>query len=149
MFRRDRDESWPQAPWEMRLGFDLVQVSQVADSIARFGDTYENRIFTAGERDYARRGEAVRAERLAARLAAKEAVIKALKLSEAGIAWSDIEVFKLPDGDCEVHLHGRTAELADRMGVMHMLLSLSHDGDYAGAVVTALLARQPEGVALT
>jgi holo-[acyl-carrier protein] synthase len=55
----------------------------------------------------------------------------------------------LPDGDCEVHLHGRTAELADRMGVMQMLLSLSHDGDYAGAVVTALLARQTEGVALT
>ncbi|HSI53670.1 MAG TPA: holo-ACP synthase [Ramlibacter sp.] len=149
MFKRDREESWPETPWEMRLGFDLVQVSQVADSITRFGDSYENRIFTAGEREYANRGEAVRAERFAARLAAKEAVIKALKLSEAGIAWSDIEVFKLPDGDCEVHLHGRTAELADGMGVMQMLLSLSHDGDYAGAVVTALLARQPTPMATT
>jgi len=139
-------ESRLQSRWQVRLGFDLVQVSQVADSLKRFGDAYERRLFTPGEIEYAQRGDGVRAERLAARMAAKEAVIKALKLSEAGIGWREIEVIKLPDGDCDLLLHGRTAELAHRMGVAHLLLSLSHDGDYAGAVVTALLAQGASGV---
>jgi holo-[acyl-carrier protein] synthase len=126
----------------MRLGFDLVQVSQVADSIQRFGDAYLHRLFTQGELEYALRGEgAVCPERLAARLAAKEAVIKALRLAQAGIGWREIEVRKLPDGDCDLLLHGRTAELATGMGVTGLLLSLSHDGDYAGAFVSALFVQ--------
>lgn len=132
----------------MRLGFDLVQVSQVADSIRHFGDAYLHRLFTQGELDYAHRGQGVVcAERLAARLAAKEAVIKALRLAEAGIGWREIEVRKLPDGDCDLLLHGRTAELAREMGVTHLLLSLSHDGDYAGAYVNVLFEHRNNGEA--
>jgi len=123
----------------MRLGFDLVQVSQVAASMERFGALYETRLFTPLELEYAGCDEAVRAERLAARFAAKEAVIKALRLGNEGIGWREIEVLKLADGDCDVLLHGRTAELARRMGVERVLLSLSHDGDYAGAFVSVQL----------
>lgn len=119
-----------------RLGFDLVQVSQVAESMESFGAYYESRLFTQLELEYAGCDEAVRAERLAARFAAKEAVIKALRLSNEGIGWRDIEVIKLADGDCDVLLHGRAAELARSMGVERVLLSLSHDGDYAGAFVS-------------
>ncbi len=139
MFARDREEPRQEFPWQMRLGVDLVQISQVADSLARFGAAYETRLFTGGEREYAHRDEGVLAERLAARFAAKEAVIKALKLSNAGIGFTEIEVIKLVDGDCGVALHGRAAEHASRLGVHRLLLSLSHDGDYAVAVVTALL----------
>jgi holo-[acyl-carrier protein] synthase len=117
------------------LGFDLVQVSQVAESIRRFGAAYEQRLFTAGELDYAHEGDAVCAERLAARFAAKEAVIKALNLGEAGVGWREIEVLKRADGDCGVLLHGRAAALARGSGAGEILLSLSHDGDYAGAFV--------------
>ena len=136
----DRDDAAvAERPREMRLGFDLVQVSQVTDSIRRFGDAYLRRLFTQGELDYAQRGEeVVRDERLAARLAAKEAVVKALRLTQAGVGWREIEVRKLADGDCDVLLHGHAAELARHMGVVHVLLSLSHDGDYAGAFVTVL-----------
>lgn len=130
-------------PPPMRLGFDLVQVSQVAESIRRFGGAYERRLFTDRELDYAYGGEGVCAERLAARFAAKEAVIKALRLGDAGVAWRDIEVVKLADGSCEVALHGRAAEQASRIGAGPILLSLSHDGDYAGAFVTALFASTP------
>ncbi|MDP3759614.1 MAG: holo-ACP synthase [Ramlibacter sp.] len=119
-----------------RLGFDLVQVSQVAASMEGFGALYETRLFTPLELEYAGCDDAVRAERLAARFAAKEAVIKALRLGNEGIGWRDIEVIKLADGDCDVLLHGRAAELARRMGVERVLLSLSHDGDYAGAFVS-------------
>jgi holo-[acyl-carrier protein] synthase len=140
MFGLDTRGTPALAPWlRMRLGFDLVQVSQVAQSMERFGPAYERRVFTPHERQYAHRGEGVAAERLAARLAAKEAVIKALRLGNEGVGWRDIEVRKLEDGDCEVVLHGRAAELAHRMGVVRVLLSLSHEGDYAGAFVTALM----------
>jgi holo-[acyl-carrier protein] synthase len=122
-----------------RLGFDLVQVSQVAASMESFGALYEERLFTPLELEYAGCGESERAERLAARFAAKEAVIKALRLSNEGIGWREIEVIKLADGDCDVLLHGRTAELARQMGVERVLLSLSHDGDYAGAFVCVLM----------
>ncbi|MDB5875427.1 MAG: putative holo-[acyl-carrier-protein] synthase [Ramlibacter sp.] len=130
------------ARWAIRLGFDLVQVSQVADSLQRFGAAYEQRLFTTGEIEYAHGGQT--AERLAARFAAKEAMVKALKLGEAGVSLREIEVCKQADGSCEVRLHGRTAELAAQMGVGRILLSLSHDGDYAGAFVTVLQRPQAE-----
>ena len=122
------------------MGFDLVRVSGIADSIARFGEAFRQRVFTVGELQYADSGEGVCAERLAARLAAKEAAIKALKLSDAGVGWRDIEVRKCAEGDCELALHGPAAEAARAAGVGRLLLSLSHDGDYAGAIVAALPA---------
>jgi holo-[acyl-carrier protein] synthase len=120
---------------DMRLGFDLVQISRVAESIRDFGDHFKSRLFTEGELLYAQSSEPLCAERLAARFAAKEAVIKALQLGEAGIGWRDMEVIKLADGDCEMVLHGRAAAQAKNRGAEKLLLSLSHDGDYAGAVV--------------
>ena len=98
------------------------------------------RFFTIGELNSAHLGEGLCAQRLAARFAAKEAVITALKLSEAGIGWREIEVRKLHDGDCEIALHGRVAQLARAMGVAQVLVSMSHDGDYAGAMVSVLFA---------
>ena len=123
-----------------RIGFDLVKISQIADSIDQFGDLFKNRLFTKSELDYACSGEGMCAERLAARFAAKEAIIKALKLGNAGIGWREIEVRKLSDGDCNVALHGQVAKLAQTMGVTKIMLSLSHDGEYAGAMVAVLFA---------
>ncbi|HXE22968.1 MAG TPA: holo-ACP synthase [Rhodoferax sp.] len=124
-----------------RLGYDLVQISRIEESINHFGDSFKQRFFTIGELNYAHLGEGLCAQRLAARFAAKEAVIKALKLSEAGIGWREIEVRKLHDGDCEIVLHGRVAQLARAMGVAQVLVSMSHDGDYAGAMVSVVFAQ--------
>jgi len=120
-----------------RLGFDLAQVSAIDHSLRTFGERFGRRLFTRGELDYAASGQGMRAERLAARFAAKEAVIKALGLSEAGVNWRDIEVVKLSNGACSIALHGRAAQLAAAMGAPRLSVSLSHEGDYAGAVVTA------------
>jgi holo-[acyl-carrier protein] synthase len=122
-----------------RLGFDLAQVSAIARSLELFGERFRRRLFTERELEYADSGSGMRAERLAARFAAKEAVIKALGLAESGIGWRDIEVVKRPTGECAVALHGRVAELAAALGAREVLLSMSHDGDYAGAVVTVSL----------
>jgi holo-[acyl-carrier protein] synthase len=123
----------------VRLGFDLARVSGVAESIRVFGRRYTDRIFTSSELEYALAGSGVTAERLAARFAAKEAVIKALSLSETGVSFRDIEVAKDRDGGCTIVLHGAAKRAAERMGVTRILVSLSHDGDCAGAVVHALL----------
>ncbi|HZW51602.1 MAG TPA: holo-ACP synthase [Rudaea sp.] len=128
----------PSGTGPVRLGFDLVQISRIEDSVRHFGEAFEQRLFTPDERAYAHDGTGVAAQRLAARFAAKEAVIKALRLAEAGIDWRDIEVCRLPDGDCSIRLHGRARELAQAQGARAILVSLSHDGDYAGAVANVL-----------
>ncbi len=121
----------------MRVGFDLVQISRIEDSLAAFGARFERRLFSDAERAYAHEGAGQCAQRLAARFAAKEAVIKALSLSDAGVNWRDIEVRRATDGHCSVQLHGRAAEVAGQRRLSQLLLSLSHDGEYAGAFVTA------------
>lgn len=133
-------EAWGPAGSRIRLGFDLARVGGIADSLRSFGRRFTDRIFTPAEVEYARSGAGpVCAERLAARFAAKEAVVKALDLAEAGVSLRDIEVVKRGDGACSIALHGEARRVAQRMGVQHILVSLSHDGDCAGAVVHALL----------
>jgi holo-[acyl-carrier protein] synthase len=119
-----------------RVGIDIVQVSRIAESLASFGERFRRRLFTAGELAYADRSPALAAERLAARFAAKEAALKAFDLCEAGIDWREIEVCRQADGACRLALHGKAAAQActDPDSVS---LSLSHDGDYAVAIVAA------------
>lgn len=122
----------------MRAGFDLVQVSRIKDSLRLFGNAFRNRVFTQDELVYAGSGSPAEAERLAARFAAKEAVIKALQLCETGLNWRDIEVIRQKDGDCTVALHGEVAAIAAASGAS-FTLSMSHEGDYAGAFVVSVL----------
>jgi holo-[acyl-carrier protein] synthase len=123
------------------MGLDLVQISRIADSTALFGERFKSRLFTRAELDYAESGDggvgdgSQCSERLAARFAAKEATIKALNLGGVGVSWKDIEVRRLRCGGCALALHGPVAEIAQKMGLTDTSLSLSHDGDYAGAVV--------------
>ncbi len=110
----------------LRVGIDLVQVSRIAESIAQFGDAFVARVFTDAEAAYARRDP----QRLAARFAAKEAAKKALALD--GVGWRDLEVVRLASGACEMRLHG--AAQASAAGCT-LALSMSHEGDYATAIV--------------
>jgi holo-[acyl-carrier protein] synthase len=112
----------------LRVGIDLVQVSRIAESIATFGDRFLRRVFTADELAYAASSPSQTTERLAARFAAKEAAKKAFRLD--GVAWCDIEVCRAPSGAVDLVLHG-----AARVSHDDCALSLSHEGDYATAVV--------------
>jgi holo-[acyl-carrier protein] synthase len=120
-------------PRGLRVGIDLVQLSRVAESLERFGERYTQRLFTAAELAYATAVPALTCERLAARFAAKEAAKKALGLTD-GIDWRQIEVARAPSGACDLVLH---AEAAAAAGPCVTALSLSHEGDYATAVVIA------------
>lgn len=121
----------------VRSGVDLVSVPRIAASWAEQGDRFLRRLFTPDEQAYALAAPVHTAERLAARFAAKEAVIKVLNLSEVGVRWCDIEVCRGADGACSLALHGRAAEVARALHVTDMSLSLSHEGDLAVAVVVA------------
>lgn len=118
-----------------KIGIDLVQVSRIAESLERFGERFLRRIFTEGEIAYAAAEPAQMAERLAARFAAKEATIKALRLAEHPVNWRDIEIRRTPSGSCEIDLHGTVERLVSSSGPGSLVVSLSHEGDYATAVV--------------
>lgn len=118
----------------LRVGIDMVRISRITESVEQFGERFLSRIFTAREVAYAMSSPACRDERLAARFAAKEAAMKALRLADRGIAWTDIEVAREASGECSLTLHGEALQYSRDY---ELALSLSHEGDYATAVVMA------------
>jgi len=118
------------------LGVDVANVDDVADSVERFGNKYLRRLFTEHELDSCAGDDTVRNRSLAARFAAKEAAMKALvPTSSDVILWRDIEVRKTPTGHCELRLHDRALELAQRNRVTDLAVSFTHEGNRATAVV--------------
>ena len=120
-------------------GIDLVEIARIEGMLEDHGPRFIDRCFTPGERIYADEGRAVRAERFAARFAAKEAVLKALGTGlRDGIDWTELEVIRDALGKPGVRLHGRAAELATAAGIEGWELSLTHAGGLAMASVIAL-----------
>jgi holo-[acyl-carrier protein] synthase len=95
------------------------------------------RLFTDGERAYAAR-HADPAPSLAARFAAKEAVMKALGVGIGAFRWTDVEVLRLASGQPTLLVRGAALELASRQGVGNWLVSLTHTSSQAEAVVAAM-----------
>ncbi len=125
----------------VRVGLDLVAVDEVADAVGHFGDRYLTRIYTDHEIDCCRRersgtpGAAYAMESLAARFAAKEAVLKVLRPVDRQPGWRSIELHRMPGGWCEIRLSGRAASLADAAGIDAFAVSVSHEAGLAAAVV--------------
>lgn len=120
-------------------GIDLVEVARVRRMLADHGERFLEKVFTAGEREYAGRSVAREAEHLAVRFAAKEAVLKALGTGwSGGIAWTDVEVVRAASGEPGVVLRGEAAEIARRKGVNRWLISLTHTETTAMASVIGL-----------
>src|SRR5690349_20641113 len=122
----------------VRLGIDLVHIPRIEQSLGEFGNAFARKLFADAEIAYCEASPHDRAQRYAARFAAKEAAIKALSLSEAGISWREIEVVRADDGACSLALHGRVLAIARDQGIARCIVCLSHDGEYAAAVVAAL-----------
>ena len=118
------------------IGTDLVECERFRLALTRRPRIAE-RLFSDQEREYAfRHREPV--PPLAARFAAKEAVMKALGVGLWKFAMRDVEVMRLPSGQPEIALHRRAAELADERGVGSWLLTLTHTDSMAMAVAVAL-----------
>jgi holo-[acyl-carrier protein] synthase len=117
----------------LSVGVDLVEIRRVAALVARYSERFTGRVFTPGE--LADCGG--RAESLAARWAAKEAVAKALGTGIGAVGWQEIEVVRGESGCPGVLLHGSAAILAAERGLVRWALSLAHDGGMALAFVVA------------
>ena len=117
-------------------GIDLIETHRIQQSIERYGDRFLQRIYTPGEIAYCKAKVRTSAESYAARFAAKEAAAKALGTGiSRGVTWLEIEVRRLPGQPPQVHLTGRAASRAQKMGVRHISLSITHSRELAMAMV--------------
>ena len=122
-----------------RIGIDIVEVNRIEQAVARWGDRFLHRVFTAAEIEYC----AGRAQSLAGRFAAIEAVSKALgtgwapqEAHTAGwVDWVEIEVVRRASGEPELKLHGKAGARAEILGIAGWRLSMSHTHEHAVAMV--------------
>jgi len=121
------------------IGVDIVSVSRFETFIHRFGRNFKELIFTSYELEQC--DESI--QRLAARYAAKEATSKALQvglahMSKRGISATEIEVSTQIGGAPKLKLYGSASKLAHQMQIQALKVSLSHEKDYAIAMVTGV-----------
>jgi holo-[acyl-carrier protein] synthase len=117
------------------LGLDISEIDRIEAAIKRHGAPFIERLFTPAEVAYCESHKG-KYERYAARFAAKEAAMKALGTGwSRGVRWRDIEVTREPSGKPTLRLAGVAAEIARRMGVKNISLSITHSGNLALAEV--------------
>jgi holo-[acyl-carrier protein] synthase len=119
------------------LGTDLVEIDRFRLAMTRRGPRFAERLFSEAERAYADRHRDP-APRLAARFAAKEAVMKALGVGLWKFAFRDVEVVRAKSGAPSLALRGKAEQLAGARGVRAWQLSLSHTDSTAIAVALAI-----------
>jgi len=122
-------------------GIDLVDCPRIEEMVKQHGERFVNRIFTAAEQAYAEANKD-RVEKLAGRFAAKEAILKLMGTGWRGkIAWTDIEVINNPAGQPEVTLSGEVKKLAEKLGIEHISVSITHTANFAIASAVALTGK--------
>ena len=118
----------------------MIEIDRVARVLQRHPRRFLERVYTPEELAFCRG----RVPELAARFAAKEAVMKALGTGARSVAWRDIEI--LPDrrGKPLIYLYGGAAERAEAIGLDAMDISLSHLDSFAIAAVVGSQARREQ-----
>lgn len=122
------------------VGIDIVSVDRIAALVAARGATFTERWFTPAEIAYCD-ARSQPGKHLAARFAAKEAVVKTIPQGWDGpLPYHDVEILPGTGGPRQsagVRLHGRVETLADRASVASIVVSLSHCDQYAIAIAWA------------
>ena len=135
------EEKCRESSIEMEIvahGIDLVDCPRIEEMIKQHGERFVNRVFTAAEQAYATANKN-RMEKLAGRFAAKEAILKLMGTGWRGkIAWTDIEIVNNPAGSPEVSLSGEVEKIADKLGIKHISVSITHTANFAIASAVAL-----------
>jgi holo-[acyl-carrier protein] synthase len=127
------------------IGSDLCSIERIQASLDRFGDRFEQRVFTAVERAKAARRPFTRAGTFAKRFAAKEAFSKAVGTGfKAGVFMKDIGVVNKPSGAPTLALTGGAAERlaaitpAGHEAVVHLTLTDDHPWAQAFVIIEAV-----------
>jgi holo-[acyl-carrier protein] synthase len=117
------------------VGIDLVDLERIRVLLASKGEQAMTRFFSDREREYlATRADAT--GHAAARIAAKEAVYKAMQAlpGARGVGWRDIEVARDTEGRPAIRLHGLAARVSEDRGGLRIQISLTHSALSAGAI---------------
>lgn len=117
----------------LRCGIDSIEISRVERAIERHGERFLNRFFTEGERSDCKD----QPHRLAARLAGKEAVAKALGTGIGTVGWRDIEIRGDAQGRPVLTLHNEAVQVSASLGLSEWDISLTHTETTASAVAVA------------
>jgi len=112
------------------IGIDIIEIPRIQKALDEWGEKFLRRVSTTREIDLYPHPTTS----LAARFAAKEAVIKALNAKNQGIGFRDIEILAEPDGKPLITLHGSAQQLAQKLGINRLSVSLSHSRENAVAV---------------
>jgi holo-[acyl-carrier protein] synthase len=127
------------------VGTDIVSVPRIAALVGDSGSAFTRRWFTPLEIEYCT-GKAVPSRHFAARMAAKEAVVKALPFGwEGPLPWRSVEIVNEAHGAPVVRLSGELLAAATRAGVGDIRISMSHCDEYATAVATVRLTNECHG----
>jgi holo-[acyl-carrier protein] synthase len=117
------------------IGIDIIEVYRIRDTIART-PRFAERVFTKAEREYCESKGVAAAQSYAARFAAKEAFLKAVKTGWRGkITWHDIEICSDNDGVPSLAIKGEARVILDCLGASAAHLSISHTAEHAIAQV--------------
>ncbi len=116
-------------------GVDITAIARFEEALRKHGERFARRVCTPAEIAYCEKFKN-RAERFAARFAAKEAAFKALGTGwSQGVRWVDVEITHLASGKPELILRGRAEEIARRLGVTRTAVSISHADRFVVAQV--------------
>ena len=122
-----------------RIGIDVVSQNRIKASLERHRTAFIARLLTPSEAEYCSGAREV--ERIAGRIAAKEAVMKIIGQGWPNVAWTDIEVLPGEGGRPSVSLTGRAKDFADAAGISALDVSITHDAGLAIAVAAGSLRR--------
>lgn len=117
------------------IGIDIVEVYRIRETLTRT-PRFAERVFTESEREYCESKAAAAAQSYAARFAAKEAFLKALKTGWRGkITWRDMEILNDKEGVPSLEISGEARILLENLGANKIHLSMSHTTKHAVAQV--------------
>lgn len=117
------------------LGVDIAEVERVRGAIERQGERFLKRVYTEKERAYCEQFKN-KYERYAGRFAVKEAAMKALGTGwSRGVRWVDVETVRERGGRPGLELHGEAKRIADKLGVKHIAVTITHTESQALAQV--------------
>src|SRR6516164_2586627 len=120
------------------IGTDIVECHRIGRMIEQHGELFLQRVYTPREIRYCQARKRS-TEHFAGRWAAKEAVLKSLGTGMThGLCWNEIEVRNDPNGQPQIELCGATRDLAEKLHITEILISISHCRSYATAYATAL-----------
>ena len=120
----------------LRTGIDLIEVERIDHLIITHGQRFLKRVYTEQEL----LDSNSRTPSLAVRLAAKEAVSKALGCGIGIVSWKDIEIVRDQQQQPLLNLSGNALILAEELGLDEWSVSLTHSHDHAAAIVVATAA---------